>query len=153
MKLVLAYEVGKRTVSSATRFIDKLSTATHPEKRFQLTTDGLAAYTLPVGNILGERSERVDFAQLVKVYKEDAKEERRRYSPAKYVKAIPTVVSGEPDETRISTSHIERQNGSLRQWCKRLTRLTYAFRKTLDNHKAALALHLASTISVGLTGR
>jgi IS1 family transposase len=29
----------------------------------------------------------------------------------------------------ICTSHIERQNGSLRQWCRRLKRLTYAFSK------------------------
>ena len=44
---------------------------------------------------------------------------------------------------RICTSHIERQNGSLRQWCKRLTRLTYAFSKNWGNLKAALALHFA----------
>jgi len=42
-----------------------------------------------------------------------------------------------------STSHVERQNGTLRQWCKRLTRLTYAFSKNWDNLKAALALHFA----------
>ncbi len=44
---------------------------------------------------------------------------------------------------RICTSHIERQNGSLRQWCKRLTRLTYAFSKKWENLCAALALHFA----------
>jgi transposase InsO family protein len=38
---------------------------------------------------------------------------------------------------------VERQNGTLRQWCKRLTRLTYAFSKNWDNLKAALALHFA----------
>ncbi len=41
------------------------------------------------------------------------------------------------------TSHIERQNGSLRQWCKRLTRLTYAFSKKWENLDMALALHFA----------
>jgi len=44
---------------------------------------------------------------------------------------------------RICTSHIERQNGSLRQWCKRLTRLTYAFSKKWENLRAVLALHFA----------
>jgi hypothetical protein len=29
----------------------------------------------------------------------------------------------------------------LRQWCNRLTRLTYAFSKKWENLKAALALH------------
>jgi len=36
-----------------------------------------------------------------------------------------------------------KQNGSLRQWCKRLTRLTYAFSKKWENLRAALALHFA----------
>ena len=44
---------------------------------------------------------------------------------------------------RSCTSHVERQNGSLRQWCKRLTRLTYAFSKKWENLNAALALHFA----------
>lgn len=44
---------------------------------------------------------------------------------------------------RASTSRVERKNGSLRQWCKRLTRLTYAFSKSWENLRAALALHFA----------
>ena len=48
-----------------------------------------------------------------------------------------------PDEERICTSHIERQNGSLRQWCKRFTRLSYAFSKDWEHLRAALALHFA----------
>jgi hypothetical protein len=41
------------------------------------------------------------------------------------------------------TVDAERQNGSLRQWCKRLTRLTYAFSKKWENLQSALALHFA----------
>ena len=33
--------------------------------------------------------------------------------------------------------------GEGRQWCKRLTRLTYAFSKKWENLRAALALHFA----------
>ena len=33
--------------------------------------------------------------------------------------------------------------GTLRQWCKRLTKLTYAFSKKWGNLRAALALHFA----------
>jgi hypothetical protein len=40
-------------------------------------------------------------------------------------------------------SHIERQNLTLRMQIRRLTRLTNAFSKKLDNLKAALALHFA----------
>jgi hypothetical protein len=70
-------------------------------------------------------------------------EEQRRYSPAHVVEAIATEVYGDPNPDRICTSQIERQNGSLRQWCKRLTRLTYAFSKKWDHLKAALVLHFA----------
>ena len=59
------------------------------------------------------------------------------------VEAIPTEVYGGPERGRICTSHVERQNGSLRQWCKRLTRLTYAFSKKWEHLRAALALHFA----------
>jgi len=139
-KLILAFEVGKRTVSSATRFIRRLADATDSEQRFQLTTDRLNAYAYPIGNILGDR---VDYAQLIKIYAYREPEEVRRYSPPECIEAIPTPVYGNPDEKRICTSHIERQNGSVRQWCKRLTRLTYAFSKKLECHRAALALHFA----------
>ena len=35
---------------------------------------------------------------------------------------------------------VERKNGTLRQWYKRLTRLTYAFSKKWDNTQAKEAL-------------
>jgi hypothetical protein len=70
-------------------------------------------------------------------------EGERRYSPPEVISAESTPVSGDPDMQRVCTSHIERQNGSLRQWCKRLTRLTYAFSKKWENLRAALALHFA----------
>jgi hypothetical protein len=38
---------------------------------------------------------------------------------------------------------VQPSTSTLRQWCKRLTRLTYAFSKKWDNLKAALALHFA----------
>lgn len=66
-----------------------------------------------------------------------------RYSPPEVVSSEATPVSGDPDMQRICTSHIERQNGSLRQWCKRLTRLTCAFSKKWENLRAAVALHFA----------
>ena len=63
--------------------------------------------------------------------------------PAKFVSVAKDAISGHPDLDRAGTSHVERKNGTLRQWCKRLTRLTYAFPKKWDNLKAALALHFA----------
>lgn len=43
----------------------------------------------------------------------------------------------------ISTSHVERQNLTMRMAIRRFTRLTNAYSKKLDNLKAACALHFA----------
>ena len=48
-----------------------------------------------------------------------------------------------PDVARITTSHIEKQNHTLRMHCRRLTRLTNAFSKKWENLRAAIALHFA----------
>lgn len=65
------------------------------------------------------------------------------YRPAKFVSVGKDAISGNPDLDSAGTSHVERKNGTLRQWCKRLTRLTYAFSTSWDNLRAALALHFA----------
>ncbi len=142
-KLVLAFELGNRGVKSATRFMHKIARATDPTQKFQLTTDGLAAYSTAVGNVLGHRGERVDYAQLIKIYALDVPEDVRRYSPPRLTETIPTPVYGYPDENRICTSHVERQNLTMRMCMRRLTRLTNGFSKKWDNLKAALALHFA----------
>ena len=64
----------------------------------------------------------------------DVPEDERRYSPHKDGGNARRADLWGPRREKICTSHIERQNGPLRQWCKRLTRLTYAFSK-LANHK------------------
>jgi hypothetical protein len=50
---------------------------------------------------------------------------------------------GAPDPKRICTSHIEKQNHTLRMHCRRLSRLTNAFSKKLENFEAAVALNFA----------
>lgn len=126
-------------MQAAIKFVRKLAAATS-EETFQLTSDGFAPYNYAVGT---ELDGRVDYAELVKVYKNPTPEEQRRYSPAHIAETHKTDVYGDPEYDLICTSHIERQNGSLRQWCKWLTRLTYAFSKKWENLDAALALHFA----------
>jgi hypothetical protein len=70
-------------------------------------------------------------------------EEQRRYAPAEVVAMEVVPVMGNPDTRRISTSHIERQNLTIRMAVRRLTRLTNAFSKKWENLWAAYCLHFA----------
>jgi len=82
-KLILAFELGKRTETSTDRFMKELATATSADHPFQLTTDGLATYPSAVENNLGDR---VDYAQYIKVYAQ-TDEGQRRYSPPEVISA------------------------------------------------------------------
>jgi hypothetical protein len=48
---------------------------------------------------------------------------------------------GSPDRKKICTSHVERQNLTIRMQMRRLTRLTNAFSKKWENLWAAYFLH------------
>ena len=137
-KLVLNFALGKRNQATTDIFIEGLRHAT-AHSRFQITTDGFAPYVPAIVNTL---EDRVDFAQLIKVYRATPEGERR-YSPAEVVSTEVVPVLGQPDPKKICTSHIERQNLTMRMQMRRLTRLTNAFSKKWENHWAALCLHFA----------
>lgn len=76
---------------------------------------------------------------LVKMYGKD--EADSRYSPPECISCREVEVSGRPDPKHISTSHIERQNLTMRMQMRRFTRLTNAFSKKIENYIASIAIH------------
>ena len=138
-KLVPAYTVGKRSEETTWYFMQDLSERL--ACRVQLTTDGFHFYRRHVEDAFGCE---VDFAQIIKLYGEyGQRTAEAKYSPSPIVETIVKVRCGDPDEQRISTSHVERQNLTMRMQMRRFTRLTNAFSKKLTNLKAACALHFA----------
>lgn len=130
--------MGKRDQHTTNVFIEGLRHAT-AHQHFQITTDGFAPYRSAIDNTLGDR---VDFAMLIKVYRATPEGERR-YSPAEVVSTETVVGIGRPDPARVCTSHVERQNLSMRMGIRRFTRLTNGFSRKFENHWAAVAVWFA----------
>jgi len=139
-KLIPSFIVGKRDSYHAKAFMEDL--ARRLALRVQLSSDAMISYPEAVEGGFGSE---VDYGQLVKTYGlvNLNKDAASRYSPAEVVKAERTVISGMPDVSRITTSHVEKQNHTLRMHCRRLTRLTNAFSKKFENFEAAVALNFA----------
>jgi len=142
-KLIPSFIIGKRDSYHAKAFMDDL--ASRVTMRVQISSDALAAYTDAVERSFGTEA---DYGQIVKTYSvtplgNASAPASVRYSPAEVVKVEKTVISGMPDMGRISTSHIEKQNHTLRMHCRRLTRLTNAFSKKIENFEAAVSLNFA----------
>jgi IS1 family transposase len=138
-KLVPSWAVGRRDGYTAQAFIrdlaDRLAT------RVQLTTDGHKVYLEAVEGAFGSN---IDYAMLIKMYEGDSGKSapaERRYTPAVCTGSREQTITGTPDPAYISTSFVERQNLTMRMHMRRFTRLTNAFSKKIENHKAMIALH------------
>lgn len=127
-KLLFMPTIGKRSKNKTHCFANELAQSI--TDRFQLTTDGFRPYKYEMKQAFGSR---IDFAQ---IYKEhhmlNAANKRKR--------AVHAVRSGNPDRSRITTSHMERGNLTLRIWNKRFNRKTICFSK--DEEYLAYSIYL-----------
>jgi IS1 family transposase len=135
-KIVPCWHIGARDADAAAYFMEDL--ASRLAARVQLTTDQHKAYLSAVEGAFGWNG--VDYAMLVKIYG-PAIEGEQRYSPPRVVASRAEWIMGRPDPAHVSTSYAERQNLTMRMNVRRLTRLTNAHSKKLENHGHALALH------------
>ena len=136
-KLLITFAVGERDADTAQGFMCDL--ADRLSKRIQLTSDGLGIYRDAVKLAFGKD---VDYGMLVKEYGNDPIQEKR-YSPAVVLSCKATPVIGDPIESEISTSYVERHNLTIRMGMRRFTRLTNAHSKKLENHVYALSIYFA----------
>jgi IS1 family transposase len=138
-KIVPAFKCGKRDLKTANAFVGDL--AGRLRNRVQISSDALRAYVEAIEQNFGTE---VDFGQIVKTYEHDhSQHPEHKYSAPKFVAVDKRAVMGSPDMDLVSTSYIERMNATTRLHMRRLTRLTLAFSKKLENFEAAVGLHFA----------
>jgi IS1 family transposase len=139
-KLVPAFRVGKRNSETANAFVADI--ASRLRNRPQVSSDGLKVYIDAIDQAFGMD---VDYAMVIKNYGHDTgnHHQERRYSAPEIVFTEKYQVMGRPNMDLCSTSYIERLNATTRLHMRRLTRLTHAFSKKLENFEAAVALHFA----------
>ncbi|HEY6456713.1 MAG TPA: DDE-type integrase/transposase/recombinase [Steroidobacteraceae bacterium] len=137
-KLVPTFLCGQRDMATAEAFMKDV--ASRMTNRVQISTDGLRAYVDAVEKAFGANA---DYGQIVKTYGIQETNNNRRYSPSEFVSSEKKVIRGNPNDALISTSYVERLNATTRHHMRRLTRLTLAFSKKLENFEAAVGLHFA----------
>ena len=123
-KLIPAFALGRRTATVAKELMLQLDKRLSSKPR--IVTDALEAYVEAVEGTFGCD---VDYTMMTKEFG----------NGTSWIK--PVRIQGKMPDPWVSTSLIERQNLTLRNFVRRLARKTLCFSKKLENLKAALSMH------------
>ena len=138
-KAIITHRTGKRDGDNARAFLTDLRSRVVGSPI--LSSDAFPAYEYLVAEVFGTQ---VHYGQILKRYVgEPHKDAARRYSPGVVVKVDRTAIIGQPPFETIGTSHVERVNLSVRMSQRRFTRLTNAYSKKIEFHRAAVSLFVA----------
>jgi len=138
-KLIASYAIGKRCTEVTQAFMYDLADRIVTDAP-QLSTDGWQAYPNAVKNAFGDE---IAYGQIIKEFAEPI--QPGRYGPPVLVASERRQITGltDIDLKSICTSHVERNNLTIRTFLRRFTRLSLGFSKKLENLAAAVALHVA----------
>lgn len=136
-KFIPSYWVSKQTTANAMAFVRDIKNRIAYTDGVQISTDGLKAYRPAIEEAFGADAH---FTQIVKFF-ESEPVGPGRYGPPKVNGMDKRVRSGNPDLSLANTTYVECHNRTIRTFTERMTRLTPAFSKKWENHKAAMALY------------
>ena len=142
-KLILNWQVAKRTKEAAFRFMGDLRSRVTDDV-FDLTTDGYRDYRDYDGAVFRHFRYNVNYGTEIKRYGTlEQQKGERRYSPLICTSCKRNIFTGSRITDEITVNHAERQNLNVRLFTRRFTRLTLGFSKKLANLEHAVALLVA----------
>ncbi len=160
-KIVLAYVIGKRTLSHAVSLLEDVKRVT-VEMPELFSSDQLNHYANALLQVYGNMAtpkrktgagrppnprlvppKNLNYVHVVKEYKENRVHKISQKIIYGDATKISEILENSVVSRKINTSYVERNNGTIRHMDARCTRKTYRFSKIKENHEHQLSLSLA----------